>query len=294
MNVRFGYGSPADVRAAADVVRLAEQADRDGLDLFSLSDHPYLPNLLDAYATLAFLLGRTTRISALANVTNLPLRPAPMLARTASALTAISNGRFVLGLGAGGAPDRIATMGVTTKRPAEAVESFEQAMILVRRLSGGGPAVTDPYSGATALAPSPIEAAQIWTGSVGPKSLAATGRQADGWIPGHAADWLSEPYRTSRAIIDEAALAVGRKPADVATVYNFPGRITQQPLAKVRDDEGRWLGGSPAQWIEELTSAVLDHDAAGFILFPTGPDPIDVTLSRWSQEIVPAVRAAIG
>lgn len=289
MKVRFGYGSPADVRAAADVVRLAEQADRDGLDLVSVSDHPYLPNLLDAYATLPFLLGRTTRISALANVTNLPLRPAPMLARTASALTAISDGRFILGLGAGGAPDRIATMGITVKKP---VEAFEQAMILVRKLSDGGPPVTDPYYGLTALAPSQVEAPPIWTGSVGPKSLAATGRQADGWIPGHAADWLSEPYRTSRAIIDEAALAVGRKPADIATIYNFPGVISNRLVAKPRDDEGRWQGGSPEQWIEELTSAVLDHGAGGFILFPQGPDPVERILARWAQEIVPAVREA--
>jgi alkanesulfonate monooxygenase SsuD/methylene tetrahydromethanopterin reductase-like flavin-dependent oxidoreductase (luciferase family) len=294
MTVRFGYGSPADVRTAADVVRLAQQADRDGLDLFSLSDHPYIPDLLDAYATLGYVLGRTERISGLANVTNLPLRPAPMLARTAASLTALSGGRLLLGLGAGGAPDRIATMGVATAGPAKSVEAFEQAMILIRRLSGDGPAVTDPYSGVTALAPSPIEAPPIWTGSVGPKSLAATGRQADGWIPGHAADWLSEPYRKSRAIIDEAALAVGRKPADIATIYNFPGSITERPRNQVRDETGRWLGGSPAQWIEELSSAVIAHDAAGFILFPVGPEPFETTLSRWAQEIVPAVRSAIG
>jgi alkanesulfonate monooxygenase SsuD/methylene tetrahydromethanopterin reductase-like flavin-dependent oxidoreductase (luciferase family) len=294
MTVRFGYGSPADVRAVPEIVRLAEQADRDGLDLFSLSDHPYLPNLLDAYATLAFVLGRTTRISALANVTNLPLRPAPVLARTASSLTAVSNGRFVLGLGAGGAWDKIERMGVQRVRPGEAVEAFEQAMILVRQLSGGGPAVTDPYYGVTALASSQVAAPPIWTGSNGPKSLAATGRQADGWIPGHAADWLSEPYRQARPIIDEAALSVGRKPSDIATIYNFPGRITAQPLDRVRDGEGRWIGGSPAQWVEELTSAVLDHNAAGFILFPNGPDSFETTLNRWSQEVVPAIRAAIG
>ncbi|MEV8374374.1 LLM class flavin-dependent oxidoreductase [Kribbella sp. NPDC056861] len=293
MTVQFGYGSPANVRAAAEIVRLAEQADRDGLDLFSLSDHSYLPDLLDAYATLAFLLGRTTRISALANVTNLPLRPAPVLARTASSLTAISDGRFVLGLGAGGAWDKIETMGVERVRPGEAVEAFEQAMVLVRQLSGGGPGITDPYYGVTALAPSQVAAPPIWTGSNGPKSLAATGRQADGWIPGHSADWLSEPYRQARPIIDEAALSVGRKPSDVATIYNFPGRVTAQPLAQVRNADGRWIGGSPAQWIEELTSAVLDHEAGGFILFPTGPDSFETSLSRWSQEIVPAVRAAI-
>lgn len=293
MNVRFGYGSPADIRAVPDILRLAEQADRDGLDLVSLSDHPYLPNLVDAYATLAFLLGRTTRISALVNVTNLPLRPAPILARTASSLTAVSDGRFVLGLGAGGAWDKIATMGVPPVRPAKAVEAFEQAMILVRQLSGGGPAVTDPYYGVAALAPSQVPAPPIWTGSKGPKSLAATGRQADGWIPGHAADWLNPAYREARPLIDEAALAVGRKPSDIATIYNFPGRITEQPLAQVRDADGRWIGGSVAQWIEELTSAVLTHDASGFTLFPAGPEPFETTLSRWSQEIVPAVRAAI-
>lgn len=293
MTVRFGYGSPADVRAVAEIVRLAEQADRDGLDLFSLSDHPYLPDLLDAYATLSFVLGRTTRISALANVTNLPLRPAPVLARTASSLTAISDGRFVLGLGAGGAWDKIATMGVPPVRPAEAVEAFEQAMILVRQLSDGGPAITDPYYGVTALAPSRIPAPPIWTGSNGPKSLAATGRQADGWIPGHAADWLSERCRWSRPIIDEAAASVGRNPSDVATIYNLPGRITTQPLAQTRDGNGSWIGGSPTQWVEELTGAVLEHGAAGFILFPTGPEAFETTLSRWSQEVVPAVRAAL-
>ncbi|GAA0963492.1 LLM class flavin-dependent oxidoreductase [Kribbella koreensis] len=294
MNVRFGYGSPDHIREVPEILRLAEQADRDELDLFSLSDHPYLPNLLDPYATLAFILGRTTRISGLANVTNLPLRPAPVLARTASSLTAISGGRFVLGLGAGGAWDKIATMGVPKVSPAEAVEAFEQAMILVRKLSGGGPAITDPYYGVTALAPSQVPAPPIWTGSNGPKSLAAAGRQADGWIPGHAADWLSERYRQARPIIDEAALSVGRKPSDVATIYNFPGQITAQPLDRVRDDDGRWIGGSPSQWVEELTEAVLDHGAAGFILFPRGTDPIETTLNRWSQEVVPAVRAAIG
>lgn len=294
MTLHFGYGLPADVRAVADIIRLAEQADRDGIDHLSLSDHPYLPDLLDPYATLAFLLGRTTRISALVNVTNLPLRPAPVLARTASSLNAISNGRFVLGLGAGGAWDKIETMGVPRVRPGEAVEAFEQAMILVRQLSDGGPAVTDPYYGVTALVPSRVPAPPIWTGSKGPKSLAATGRQADGWIPGHAADWLSEHYREARPIIDEAASAVGRKPSDVATIYNFPGRITTQPLAQTRGSDGRWIGGSPAQWIEELASAVLEHDAAGFTLFPTGPEALETTLSHWSQEIVPAVRTATG
>lgn len=293
MNVRFGYGSPDSVREVAAIVRLAQRADADGLDHVSLADHPYVPDMLDGYAAIAFLLGRTDRLSAFVNVTNLPLRPAPVLARTATSLSALSGGRFVLGLGAGGAWDRITTMGVPELRPAAAVEAFEEAMQLVRSLSDGGtPAPTKHYP-IGALRPAAVPAPPIWTGSNGPKSLAATGRQADGWIPGHAADWLSDRYRWSRPIIDEAALAAGRKPSDIGTIYNFPGTITADPLRRTRDDEGRWIGGSPAQWVEELTSAILDHNASGFTLFPRGAESFEVQLSRWSEEIVPAVRAAI-
>jgi alkanesulfonate monooxygenase SsuD/methylene tetrahydromethanopterin reductase-like flavin-dependent oxidoreductase (luciferase family) len=294
MNVRFGYGSPDKVRDVPKILRLAEQADRDGLDHVSLSDHPYVADLLDGYAGIGYLLGRTERLSAFVNVTNLPLRPAPVLARTATSLSALSGGRFVLGLGAGGAWDRITTMGVPELRPAAAVEAFEDAMKLVRAMSDGGHPEPTKHYPIGDLAPAKVAAPLIWTGSNGPKSLAATGRQADGWIPGRAADWLSERYRWSRPIIDEAALSVGRKPSDVATIYNFPGAITASPVRRTRDDDGRWIGGSPAQWIEELTDAVLNHGAAGFTLFPTGPDAYDVQLARWGQEVAPAVRAAVG
>ncbi len=139
-----------------------------------------------------------------------------------------------------------------------------------------------------------MAAPPVWTGSVGPKSLAATGRVADGWIPGHAADWLSERYRVSRPIIDDAAAAVGRDPREIRTVFNFPGRITERPLATTRDRTGRWIGGSVAQWVEELTGAVLEHGASGFMLFSTRGGTQDVvSLGRWAREIVPAVREAI-
>ena len=293
MTVNFGYGSPDHLRDVDAIPRLAEQADRDGLDHVSLSEHPYVADLLDGYATVGVILGRTERLSVFVNVTNLPLRPAPVLARTASALSALSGGRFVLGLGAGGAWDRITSMGVPKLRSAQAVEAFEEAMQLIRAMSAGGrPAPTKHYR-IGPLKAAPVAAPLIWTGSNGPKSLAATGRQADGWIPGRAADWLSERYRWSRPIIDEAAVSVGREPSDVATIYNFPGALTATPVRRTRDAEGRWIGGSPDQWVEELTDAVLNHNAAGFTLFPRGTDPYDVQLSRWSQEVLPAVRAAI-
>jgi alkanesulfonate monooxygenase SsuD/methylene tetrahydromethanopterin reductase-like flavin-dependent oxidoreductase (luciferase family) len=294
--VVFGFGAHSGIDEAPELLRMAQQADRDGLDIFSLSDHPYIGGRLDAYASVGFVLGSTQRLAGFANVTNLPLRPAPMLARTVTSLSALSGGRVVLGMGAGGLWDRISAMGAPPLSPGDAVDAFEEAIILIKMLTGGGPPVT--YHGrhyqVDQIDPAPVAAPAVWTGSVGRKSLAATGRVADGWIPGHAADWLSQRYRASRPVIDEAAAAAGRDPRQIRTVFNFPGRITDQPLTATRDRDGRWIGGSADQWAEELTGAVLEHGAAGFMLFsPQGGTPDTVSLARWAREIVPAVREAI-
>jgi alkanesulfonate monooxygenase SsuD/methylene tetrahydromethanopterin reductase-like flavin-dependent oxidoreductase (luciferase family) len=220
-----------------------------------------------------------------------------MLARTVTSLSALSGGRVVLGMGAGGRWDRIAAMGVPRLSPSDAVAAFEEAVLVIRMLSGGGAPVTfaGRFHYLDEIEPSPAPTPDIWTGSVGPRSLAATGRVADGWIPSHAADWLSPRFLSCRPVIDEAAAAAGRDPSAIRTVFNFPGRITDRPLAATRTPEGRWIGGSVDQWIEELSGAVLGHHAAGFILFsPDGGAPDELSLKRWANEIVPAVRAAGG
>jgi alkanesulfonate monooxygenase SsuD/methylene tetrahydromethanopterin reductase-like flavin-dependent oxidoreductase (luciferase family) len=294
--VLFGAALGTAITQADDVVRGAVLADRTGLDLVTIPDHPYYGQRLDAYATLAFVLGRTSNIAAAVTVTNLPTRPAPMLARALTSLAALSGGRLVFGIGAGGYWDEITRMGVPRLTPAMAVRALEEAITLIRTLSGGGAPVTfdGEFYQVRDVDPAPVPAPAVWTGSVGPKSLAVTGRLADGWIPGRAADWQRADYRAARQVIDGAAEAAGRDPAEIVTVFNLPGEITRSPLAATRDPAtGRWLGGSPAQWTDELTSAVLEHGAAGFLYFNPGGTPSDVALGRWAEEVVPAVRAAI-
>ncbi|WP_432839393.1 LLM class flavin-dependent oxidoreductase [Dactylosporangium sp. CA-092794] len=285
--VLFGLGLPETAELLAQAVR----ADRDGLDLVTVSDHPYLAGRVDAYAALGVVLGATTSVAGAVNVTNLPSRPAPMLARTLAGLSELSGGRVVLGIGAGGRWPDIVKLGVDPLTPAQAVRAMEEGIVVVRALFGGGAPVTfeGEFYRVSELPPALMAAPPIWTGAVGPRSLAATGRRADGWIPGHAADWLSPRYTRSRPVIDAAAAAAGRDPAEVATVYNFPGRITAAPLPGTRDEDGRWIGGSAAQWAEELTGAVVEHGAAGFVLFPRD----DRTARGWAQEVAPAVREAV-
>jgi alkanesulfonate monooxygenase SsuD/methylene tetrahydromethanopterin reductase-like flavin-dependent oxidoreductase (luciferase family) len=294
--VLFGIGLENGVHQVGEMLGHARLADEAGLDIVSVSDHPYFPERLDAYAALGFILGATTSITGAVLMTNLLSRHAPVLARTVTGLSTISGSRVVLGLGAGGMWEEIVALGVPRLSPAARVRALEEAIMLVRALSGGGDPVTfdGEFYQVTDLAPAAAPTPPIWIGSLGPKNLAVTGRNADGWIPGHLSDWRSTQVAESRPLVDAAATSVGRDPADVRTIYNVSGLLIRDSLPETRDDEGRWVGGSVGQWVEELTFAVLEHDAAAFIyVVPPGDSISDTTLNLWAHEVVPAVREAI-
>jgi alkanesulfonate monooxygenase SsuD/methylene tetrahydromethanopterin reductase-like flavin-dependent oxidoreductase (luciferase family) len=294
--VLFGLGLEVGVNQVDELLAHARAADDAGLDLVCVSDHPYFAERLDAYAVLGFVLGATRNVTGAVIMTNLLSRPAPILARTVTGLSTISGGRVVLGMGAGGMEEEIAALGVPRLSPGARVRALEEAITLVRALSGGGDPITfdGEFYQVTELTPATAATPPIWVGALGPKMLAVTGRNADGWIPGHLADWRSTHVAESRPLVDEAAASVGRDPADIATIYQVTGRITPDPLPRTRDDDGRWVGGGVAQWVEELTFAALERDAAALIyLVAPGQTISDTTVNRWAHEIAPAVREAI-
>ena len=294
--VLFGIGLENGVHQVREMLEHARLADETGLDVVSVSDHPYFAERLDAYAALGFVLGATSNISGAVIMTNLLSRHAPILARTITGLSTISGGRIVLGLGAGGMEEEIASLGVPRLSPAARIRALEEAIVVVRALSSGGDPVTfeGEFYHVTGLEPAAAPTPPIWVGALGPKNLAVTGRHADGWIPGHLADWRSTTVAESRPIVDEAAASVGRDPTDVDTIYNLSGRLIRNPLPETRDDEGRWIGGGVTQWVEELTFAVVEHAASAFIYLVRPGDIIDdMTLNLWASEVVPAVREAI-
>lgn len=293
--VLFGLNLETGVDQVSEILSHARTADDAGLDLVSISDHPYFADRIDAYATLAFVLGATRNVTAATIMTNLLSRPAPILARTVTGLSTISGGRFVLGIGAGGLWDEIVALGVPRLSPADRVRALEEAITVVRALSGGGEPVTfdGEFYQIADLMPAAAPPPPIWVGALGPKMLAVTGRHADGWIPGHLADWRSPEVARARPIIDEAAASAGRSPADIATIYNVSGRIGRETLSQTRDEDGRWLGGSVAQWVEELTFAVHEHRAAAFVYLQAPGEIIsDTIVNLWAHEVVPAVREA--
>jgi alkanesulfonate monooxygenase SsuD/methylene tetrahydromethanopterin reductase-like flavin-dependent oxidoreductase (luciferase family) len=109
-------------------VMLSQVAEAAGLDLVTFQDHPYQPAFLDTWTLMSYVAARTTRIRVTANVLNLPLRPPAVLARAAASLDLLSGGRFELGIGAGGFPDAIASMGGPRLTPGQSIDALAEAI----------------------------------------------------------------------------------------------------------------------------------------------------------------------
>ena len=202
---------------APRVLQLADLCERAGLDLVTLSDHPYWPERLDTVALMSAIVARTTRVRVMPNLANLPLRPPAMLARTATTLDILSNGRFDLGVATGAQQlwDSIVAEGGPARSAGESVEALEEAVQIIRAL---WTADTDVHfagkhyrlQGARPCPPSVHDIA-IWLGAYQPRMLRLTGRIADGWLPSSPA-LPPERLAAANKIIDEAATEAGRSP----------------------------------------------------------------------------------
>jgi alkanesulfonate monooxygenase SsuD/methylene tetrahydromethanopterin reductase-like flavin-dependent oxidoreductase (luciferase family) len=240
-------------------------ADRAGLDLVGVQDHPYQRRFLDTWTLLSYVAARTERITLLPDVVNLPLRQPAVLAKSAASLDLLSGGRVELGVGAGAFWEGVEAMGGPRRTPGESVEALEEAMKIMRafldversvRLEG------KHYRAAGAKpGPAPAHRIGLWVGAYGPRMLRLTGRLGDGWLPSVGGSYLSEEEVQQRQrLIDEAARRAGRDPADIVRAANVG-----------LDGPGEWLdAGRVADFagrlrLDALLVSVPDEDPLEYI-----------------------------
>ncbi|MGY1604212.1 LLM class flavin-dependent oxidoreductase [Geodermatophilus sp. SYSU D00815] len=275
--------------AAADparVVGLSVLAEQAGLDLVTFQDHPYQPAFLDTWTLLSWVAARTERVHVAANVTNLPLRPPAVLARSVAGLDLLSGGRVELGLGAGAFRDAVEAMGGRRLTAGQGVRALEEAIEVIRQVwdadARGGVRVDGEHYRVVGAkrGPAPAHDVGIWLGAYKPKMLALTGRRADGWLP--SLSYLQPgDLAAGNAIVDDAALEAGRKPADVRRLLNVSGRFTTAGRGQ--------LHGPAEQWAEELAELALREGVSAFILGSDDPDD----LRRFAAEVAPGVRELV-
>lgn len=137
-NVKFSLFLPTGDFASAKQAAL--QAERDGFYSVSINDHFFTPlgppetPQLECFTTLTAIAAVTSRLHLTPSVTAASFRTPPMLAKITSTLDHVSNGRFILGLGAGWKQDEYEAHGYAYPSNAERLAQLHEAIKVVKAM----------------------------------------------------------------------------------------------------------------------------------------------------------------
>ena len=177
-------------------------------------------------------------------------RPPVQLAREAKALNEGSDGRFILGLGAGWHQPEFDAFGLPFDH---LVGRFEDYLEVLTRLLGEGPA---SYQGRYQVLrqgqvfgpPAPLP----WVAAAGPRMRRLTGRLASGWNGAWYGSDVTR-FRADRAEVEAAVRAAGRD----ASQFEYSAGLFVLPGGDASD--ARVTGGS----LEQIAGALESYRAAG-------------------------------
>jgi len=231
----------------------------------------------EAWSLLAALAAITERVKLGPLVAATSFHNPAMLAKKATTVDEISDGRLILGLGAGWNEVEYRAYGFPFDHRAS---RFEEAFTIIRTLLREGEI---DFEGAyyqardCRLVPrSRPEGPPIMIGSIGPRVLAATLPYVDSWNTWHA--WFGNTpggFVDLNATIDEAARAVGRDPAEVgrtaALYWQFEGGGGRR-----QGDTDRHTADPQAGSPDELADALRAYADAGVSHVQLVLDPITI------------------
>ncbi len=210
----------------AEAVDLVRHADATGWDGVYVADH-FMPDaggpfpidqpMFEATAALAALAALTERVRLSALVFGITYRHPAVLAKWAATTDHISDGRLLLGVGAGWQENEHEQYGIRLGPPGERVDRFEEALRVLRGLLDEETTTVegDHYTVRDAVAyPKPVQDhLPLLIGAKGPRMLGVVARHADEWNM-----WSLPPeLAAKRAELDRACEANDRDPASIAT-----------------------------------------------------------------------------
>jgi alkanesulfonate monooxygenase SsuD/methylene tetrahydromethanopterin reductase-like flavin-dependent oxidoreductase (luciferase family) len=181
-----------DVSQILDIAREAEAA---GFTSVALADHvaipvgfssvhpsggsPFAPTseFVDPIATAGAILAATSSLQVMTYVYIVTMRDPWSVAKAAGTLSALSGGRFLLGVGAGWLTEEIALLG---HDPATRGKRMDGDLDLIRELLHTG-STTDGNGREVAMAPVPPSPPPILVGGKAPAALRRAARH-DGWL----------------------------------------------------------------------------------------------------------------
>ncbi len=173
----------------------------------------------DAVTPLAFMAARTSRIRLGTGIMQAGTRTPALIAMTAMSLAAMTDNRFILGLGVSGPQVIEGWHGVPFAHP---LGRMRETIEIVRKVFSGAKVT---YEGKHFQLPrpggegKPLRLSQpanteipIYLATLSPKMLELTGELADGWL---GTSFVPESAKASLDLIEKGAAKAGRSLADV-------------------------------------------------------------------------------
>ena len=247
MKISIAFGGPASgkKRDWDTQVEFLREAEQMGVDIIWSAEAWGM----DGVSTLAYLAAVTKEVQLGTGILQISARTPVMTAMTALSMAAISDDRFILGLGVSGPQVVEGLHGIPFHQPLtrlrETVDIVRQAFAGEKIAYEGSHHVLPRPGGqgkALRLAQPANEQIPIWLATLGPKSLEYTGQVADGWagtsfVPTGAAATIGH--------VQQGALAAGRDPSSIE--YQAGGAVqfgddTERLLAPRRQGVAFTLG----------------------------------------------------
>jgi probable F420-dependent oxidoreductase len=279
MQLGFNLPISGPTSAARSFARIAQQGEAMGYDYLTLTDHVVLPDVSvpgypysesgefmsntpterhELLTATAFIAAKTSRIRLVLAVLVVPHRTAVLAAKMLSTIDVLSEGRLVIGIGAGWLKaefDAVVTTPFAERGAVtdEYLEAFRALWMQEHaRFDGRYTKFADLI-----FLPRPVQRPHppIWVGGESGPSLRRAARFGDAWYPigsnkRHLLDTL--PRLTAgiarlRKLVAEA----GRDPASVSVVYRVK-RYGDAVAPVASDGERRLFSGSDADIIDDL------------------------------------------
>ncbi len=168
-----------------DIVRVAQACDAAGFLYVAVCHHVALPpeaaetmstQWFDPIATLAYVAARTERTRLMTNVFVAGYEHPLVAAKQFATLDRLSNGRMIVGIGAGHVEGEFDALGVSFKGRGEITDA---AITTIKD------ALTNEWTGGVGQRPRPVQQPHppIWIGGSGRPALRRVAHHGDGWIP---------------------------------------------------------------------------------------------------------------
>ncbi|MDA4114859.1 MAG: LLM class flavin-dependent oxidoreductase, partial [Thaumarchaeota archaeon] len=230
IGIQIPHSDPARA-SVPDLIRRCQLAEKNGFDSLWLEDHVIGGDRsavvwLECFALLTVMALNTKKTVLGPIVTDVLRRQPVTLAQTVASLDRISDGRFVLGLGAGEAMN-LAPFGIEMEH---LVSRLEEAIKAMKLLWGSSPSRRAEFRGEhyslseAYMQVRPVQEPHppIYIGAFGSRMLELTGRLADGWVP---TQHSPETYKATLKVVHGHATRAGRETSSVEPVLCLLGCV---------------------------------------------------------------------